>query len=949
MSILNTKFSKQVNKAPNELEQDVAAYISSSKNQEMDEVIAKDSRMQVWHLLSDLRTGLVSWYDFKEGAEVLEIGAGFGALTGVLCKKCKSVTVTERSLFRAEQIAKRYEDVENLDVYAGDGLDIRFEKKFDYIVLAGLLEIIGRGTADLKVYADYLSKLKSHLKEDGKLLLAVENRMGLKYFCGATETYTNKAFAGINHYKQGGRGYTFTKKELENVVSMAGFAHRKFYYPLPDFKMPQMIYTDGYLPSKNLKERLIPYHKRTDTMVVFEKELYNDVVENGMFTAMANSFFVECALTEDLGKVAYAAVSTDRGRKKSFATVIYDDRTVKKIPLYAEGIANAKALMENIDDLKEYGIPVVEHSQDESGVISQPFITWPTLSNVLKEIIKTDTNRFEQILDEIYGFILRSSKQTDADENELLQYVTEEQKNLDYGPILKKAYMELIPLNCFYDEKEGNFLFFDQEFVRNNYPAGYVMFRAIHYIYCFTDNAEMYYPKQKLIEKYGMTDTWSIYEQEERRFLKEVRRQDLYAQFYTWAKVDYKRVLDNATRLESEEETIANYQVSDKMKKIWAVELHMLDEVDRICKKYNLQYFLVHGSLLGAVRHKGFIPWDDDLDIALKREDYEKFLEAARTELKEPLSIHTAMTDSDNFWGCYARIRNKNTTAIAAHNLSHSGNKGIWIDVLPLDVCTADEELFRKKEKQIKKYYALLYAKVYGNERNYTFDKNALAWKWCCLKARFSSHEKLARKLDGAMKLYTDKPSEELAYFTGYQKFRRLSAKDFAESKELIFEKRKVPVPCNYESHLFATLGGDYMKYPPKEERKPKHVGIWDPFKPYLEYEKMLGNMFEDIKGKDIILWGSGLMFEDYMQKYGAKYRPAFLVDNDSNKWERHRMGIEICNPKKLLELPKDKYKLIICSYYYKEISKQLEEMGVHNYKVYVQNENWIIEAENKN
>lgn len=107
--------------------------------------------------------------------------------------------------------------------------------------------------------------------------------------------------------------------------------------------------------------------------------------------------------------------------------------------------------------------------------------------------------------------------------------------------------------------------------------------------------------------------------------------------------------------------------------------------------------------------------------------------------------------------------------------------------------------------------------------------------------------------------------------------------------------------------------------------------------------------MFEDIKGKDIILWGSGLMFEDYMQKYGAKYRPAFLVDNDSNKWERHRMGIEICNPKKLLELPKDKYKLIICSYYYKEISKQLEEMGVHNYKVYVQNENWIIEAENKN
>lgn len=948
MSTLHMDYAQVNTVLVSELNQDIEKYLKLALNGNIDEVIAEDSRMQIWHLLSELRRGLVSWYDFKEGAEVLEIGAGFGALTGVLCEKCAHVTVTERSVFRAETIAKRYENIGNLDVYAGDVMDMAFEKKFDYILVVGLLEVIGKGTSNRSVYADYLRRLKGMLSDGGKLLIAVENRMGLRYFCGAAEPYTNKAFAGINHYKQKGRGYTFTKKEVEDIVSLAGFEYSKFYYPLPDYKMPQLIYTDKHLPEKNLKERLIPYYKRTDTLVAFELEMYNDVIENGMFPAMANSFFVECSLNKDMGNVEYAAISTDRGKENSFATAIYEEGVVKKIPLYAEGRENADSLMKHMRDLEAHGIPVVSHVQDQSGVITQPFIKWPTLSNVLKELIKTDTTKFEQILDQIYAYILQSSKQVDVKENALLN-LQPEVAGVDFGPILKHAYMELIPLNCFYSLEEDKYLFFDQEFVRENYPAGYVMFRAIHYIYCFTDNAEQYYPKQKLLEKYHLTDTWDIYLQEERHFLKDVRNQELYTQFYKWANVDYKRVLDNAGRLESEEETIANYQVSDKMKKIWNVELQMLDEVDRICKKYQFRYFLVHGSLLGAVRHKGFIPWDDDLDIAMPREDYDKFVQVAATELSDPLSLHTAATETDNFWGGYARIRNGNTSAIATHNMNHTGNKGIWIDILPYDVCTSDEKLYKEKEKKIKKYYGLLTAKVYGKERKTSLDKNKFTWKLCWLQSLFYSQKKLADKLDEAMKLYTDKPTDEVAFFTGYHKFRRLSAKDFADCTYLTFEKRKVPVPIGYDNYLFASLGKDYLKYPPKEERKPKHAGIWDPDMAYTEYENMLCNMFEGVKDKKLVLWGSGLMFEDYMQKYGGKYRPDFLVDNDENKWERRRMGIEICSPKKLLELPKDTYKLIICSFYYKEIAKQLAEMGVTDYKVYVQHTNWIIEAENRN
>ena len=104
--------------------------------------------------------------------------------------------------------------------------------------------------------------------------------------------------------------------------------------------------------------------------------------------------------------------------------------------------------------------------------------------------------------------------------------------------------------------------------------------------------------------------------------------------------------------------------------------------------------------------------------------------------------------------------------------------------------------------------------------------------------------------------------------------------------------------------------------------------------------------MFEGCKGKKIILFGSGMMFEDYMKKWGNRYRPVFLVDNDENKWNRSRMGIEIKPPKALLEIPVEKQHLIICSFYYKEIEKQLQEMGITNYHIYIQKLEWIVNAE---
>ena len=622
-----------------------------------------------------------------------------------------------------------------------------------------------------------------------------------------------------------------------------------------------------------------------------------------------------------------------------------------------------------MEDLKAHGIPVVPHSLRADGSLELPYIPWPTLSDSIKEIIKTDTEGFLRLLDRIYAYILQSSEPVSAEParehgrsvvgqaagNALLEIWlpeagSEEERtrlqSLSFGPILKKAYMELIPLNCFYNPADGAFLYFDQEFVRENYPAGYVMFRAIHYIYCFTPGADKYYPRQKLIERYGMADTWAVYQAEERRFLDEVRNHRIYRQFYRWSALDGGRIDANVKRLESEEETVADYKISDKMKKIWRVELSILDEVGRICKKHGLTWFLVHGSLLGAVRHKGFIPWDDDLDIAMPRADYDRFLQIAGNELDEPLSLHTPQTEPDLFWGGYARIRNGRTTGMEAKEMGHRGNLGIWIDVLPLDACTSDERKFARKEKKIRRCHRLLLAKIYGKDYRSYGDMKPFLWRFYRLQARLYRHAALCKKLDRAMRLYTDEASEEVALFSGYYKHRRLSAADFRDTAFLPFEGRSLPAPAGYENYLFMSLGKDYLKYPPPEERKPRHQGIFDPERPYGEYSRKLAGMFEEIRGKKIILFGAGMMCEDYMKKWGNRYRPDFLVDNDENKWGRQRFGIPVKEPGEILAVPKEKRRLIVCSFYYKEIERQLAQMGIDEYHVYVQRADWIVRSE---
>ncbi|MDR2410347.1 MAG: LicD family protein, partial [Bacteroidales bacterium] len=172
------------------------------------------------------------------------------------------------------------------------------------------------------------------------------------------------------------------------------------------------------------------------------------------------------------------------------------------------------------------------------------------------------------------------------------------------------------------------------------------------------------------------------------------------------------------------EEVRDNYFVSSDMKKVWYIELDILKEFIKVCNKYNLRYFADGGTLLGAIRHKGFIPWDDDIDIAMLREDYDKLVKIGPKEFKHPYFFQTPYTDKYYYQG-HAKIRNSNTTGISRHEFNKKFNRGIFIDIFPLDNIPDHNRHFIIQQRQIRFFYKLFTNRFrYDRVVNKTFKRN---------------------------------------------------------------------------------------------------------------------------------------------------------------------------------------------------------------------------------
>ena len=171
-----------------------------SKEQDVLKILKEDKRWPILYHLSPVRQNIVEWYPFEKDVEVLEIGAGCGAITGALCRKAKKVTCIELSKKRSLINANRNQKYDNLEIMVGNFNDIKLDKQFDVITLIGVLEYAQYYTNTKNPFVDFLKNIKKMLKPEGVILIAIENKYGLKYWAGAREDHTGVFFDGIQGY-----------------------------------------------------------------------------------------------------------------------------------------------------------------------------------------------------------------------------------------------------------------------------------------------------------------------------------------------------------------------------------------------------------------------------------------------------------------------------------------------------------------------------------------------------------------------------------------------------------------------------------------------------------------------------------------------------------------------------------------------------------------------------
>lgn len=279
-----------------EVEKEILEYVKNTPKNRYNDVFLNDMRWPVFYHLTSIRENMLNWYPFKSESDILEIGAGLGAMTGILCKNAKSVTSVELSKQRASVIEEKYKNVENLEIIVGNLNDIKFDKKFDYITLIGVFEYANMFTNSESPFDEFLNNIKMLLKDDGKLLIAIENQFGMKYFAGAVEDHTSVKYDGILGYANKKGPMTFGKEQIKDILTRNGLSNIRFYYPLPDYKLPNVIFTDECLPSKDDIDNLYdPYYYDKTVLNFDEKKAYKEVIKENKFDFFANSFFIECS------------------------------------------------------------------------------------------------------------------------------------------------------------------------------------------------------------------------------------------------------------------------------------------------------------------------------------------------------------------------------------------------------------------------------------------------------------------------------------------------------------------------------------------------------------------------------------------------------------------------------------------------------------------------------
>ena len=483
-------------------------------------------------LIRDFSKGAFVWYNFRQGSSILYVYSRRvdEAVTELLESKGKVENCSIEQVLNNQSESNIY----------------------DYIVGIDVIE-------ESRCPQNLLDICHQLLKPDGRLIIGVENRYAIKYICGDRDPYTNHNYDAIENYRRlsdadwdsiAGRCYSMS--ELKLMLSQAGFDNDKFYSVMPSLQETQLVYAEGYEPVEELAMRYFPLYNYPDSVFLEEQYLYTDLIKNGMFHKMANAYIIECSIDGRFDDTLHATISLDRGHENALVTSICEHdgvRSVLKKAVYQEGIHKLNEMQDNLRDLSERGINVVDSCVDGDTFV-MPYVDAPVAMNELKAIAKKDKNAFLKAMDDMYELILKSSEHTGV--------LSEKDRNSahgrDVGPVLARGYIDMVPLNCFYDESakdsKSRFIYYDQEFYWENCPAKAVMYRSIMIIYDGTDKEfERIVAKGDLLDRYGLSECEDMWQRMSSRFTDVLRNQKPLRPYYENKRIDGRILYTNREKI----------------------------------------------------------------------------------------------------------------------------------------------------------------------------------------------------------------------------------------------------------------------------------------------------------------------------------------------------------------------------------------------------------------
>lgn len=260
--------------------------------------------------------------------------------------------------------------------------------------------------------------------------------------------------------------------------------------------------------------------------------------------------------------------------------------------------------------------------------------------------------------------------------------------------------------------------------------------------------------------------------------------------------------------------------VSDELlRKVQLKELEILLEIKRICENNNINYYLCFGTLLGAVRHKGFIPWDDDIDIYMKREDYNRFLQIAPTQISDKYFVESSKSNRDYIYS-FCKVKANNTIFKEACTSKLNIHQGIWVDIFPLD--NLENINYTLCDKRI--YQMSIWQTAIDYNAGIIKLKKPISKLFFKLISIIFKHKLLNKK----EKIMQSRNKYSANFLIDYnyetQKYKKvIFPKNYYENTiQLEFEGHSFTAPENYDS-ILRQVYGDYMEFPPIEERINKH------------------------------------------------------------------------------------------------------------------------------